>query len=161
MHSQLTFSTECLDVFTGSRTDQQLQLTHPLEQKHFLVYHVFTYSLRPPLFSLKIIFQKISFQELSFFFFFGGGYPWRLHESQNTLVSTLKPSKVKCQRSVQSTLKAMVETSKGTTQRQVWCCWICRSDCPGSSLGTKHPPPLWPWGRLLTTNFSFSHLENR
>ena len=96
-----------------------------------------------------------------FFFFFGGGYPWRLHESQNTLVSTLKPSKVKCQRSVQSTLKAMVETSKGTTQRQVWCCWICRSDCPGSSLGTKHPPPLWPWGRLLTTNFSFSHLENR
>lgn len=65
MYSQLTFNTECLDALTGSHIGQQFQLSHPLEQKHFLVYHVFTYSVRPPLFSLKIIFQKISFQELS------------------------------------------------------------------------------------------------
>lgn len=56
--SRLTFNTKYLNFLTENHTGHRLSLTHTLGQKHFLIYHVFPYSLRPPLVSLKIIPQN-------------------------------------------------------------------------------------------------------
>ena len=58
VNSKLTFNTKCLNFLTENHTGHQVPLTHMLEQKHFLIHHVFTYSLSPLLFSLKIIPQN-------------------------------------------------------------------------------------------------------
>lgn len=94
---------------------------------------------------------KTSFHELSF----GWGDLWHQYESQNTLVSALKPLKVKCQSSIQSTLKAVAERSRGPTREPAWGPLDLQERLPRWRLGTKPAPLLWPWARLLTASFSF------
>lgn len=42
--------------------------------------------------------------------------------------------------------------------KSVWGRRVGHQECPGFRPGPKHPPPLWPGARLLTSNSVSSHL---
>lgn len=149
VHSQLIFNTKCLNLLTENHTVHQLLLTHMLEQKHFLVYHVFAYSSRPLLFSLKIM-SKTKFHELRFF--------WELMKS-TWIAKYINFNFLAIEDQISKIYLINNQGHCGEKQRHysksLWCSWIQHQEWSCSRPGTKTIPSSVALGQAFNNWLQF------